>query len=92
MVTRARGGCCYAFPCSWRSLLHPNSLHGQLPPPRDRPPRRKDRLNFVVVDGEPLFFRQRDGPYFPLLRVLHKCAWVQIFVVKCCQSTFGAGL
>ena len=32
----------------------------------------KDRLNFVVVDGEPVFYRQRDGPYFPTLRVLHK--------------------
>lgn len=33
----------------------------------------KDRLNFVVVAGEPLFFRVREGPYFPTLRLLHKC-------------------
>lgn len=33
----------------------------------------KDRLLFVVADGEPLFFRVRDGPFFPTLRVLHKC-------------------
>ena len=36
---------------------------------------RKDRLNFVVVDGEAMFFRQRDGPYFPLLRTLHRCGY-----------------
>jgi predicted ribosome-associated RNA-binding protein Tma20 len=35
--------------------------------------RRKEKLNFVIVDGEPVLFRQRDGPYFPLLRTLHKC-------------------
>lgn len=23
--------------------------------------------------GEPLFFKQRDGPYIPVLRLLHKC-------------------
>ena len=33
----------------------------------------KDRLMFVVAEGEPLFFRVRDGPFFPTLRVLHKC-------------------
>ena len=35
---------------------------------------RKDKLTFVIVDNEILFFRQRDGPYYPTLRVLHKCA------------------
>lgn len=34
----------------------------------------KDKITFVVVDGEPLFFRQRDGAFFPTLRLLHKCA------------------
>ena len=34
----------------------------------------KDKLTFVIVDNEILFFRQRDGPYYPTLRVLHKCA------------------
>ena len=23
--------------------------------------------------GEPIFFRQRDGPYYPSLKLLHKC-------------------
>ena len=34
----------------------------------------KDRLTFAVVNGEPLFFRVREGPYFPTLKLLHKCA------------------
>jgi hypothetical protein len=40
------------------------------------PPRlcSKDRVNFVVVDNEPLFFQQRDGAYIPTIRLLHKCA------------------
>lgn len=32
----------------------------------------KDHLNFVVVRGAPLFFRVREGPYFPTLRLLHQ--------------------
>jgi len=31
----------------------------------------KDKASFIVLDGVPLFFRARDGPYFPTLRVLH---------------------
>jgi len=27
----------------------------------------------VTKDGDPVFFRQRDGPFFPSLRLLHKC-------------------
>jgi len=34
----------------------------------------KDRVSLIVADGEPLFFRERDGPLFPTLRLLHKCA------------------
>lgn len=33
----------------------------------------KDKLTFVVVEGAPLFFRVREGPYFPTLRLLHQC-------------------
>ncbi|RYG51982.1 hypothetical protein EON66_10210 [archaeon] len=35
----------------------------------------KDRTTFVIVDGEPLFYRQRDGAFFPTLRLLHKCTY-----------------
>jgi hypothetical protein len=38
----------------------------------------KDKLTFVVVEGTPLFFRVREGPYFPTLHLLHQCAW------RCC--------
>ena len=34
----------------------------------------KDKMTFVVVEGEALFIRIREGPYFPTLRLLHKCA------------------
>lgn len=27
----------------------------------------------VNASGEHLFFRQRDGPYFPSLKLVHKC-------------------
>lgn len=30
-------------------------------------------LSFVVIDKEPLFFNWHDGPYYPVLRLLHKC-------------------
>lgn len=33
----------------------------------------RDHLLLMVVEGEPLFFQQFDGPLMPSLRVLHKC-------------------
>ena len=36
-----------------------------------------DKLSFIVIDGVPLFFRVREGPYFPTLRLLHKCAFTR---------------
>jgi len=32
----------------------------------------QDHINVVIVNNEPVFFNQRDGPYYPSLRVLHK--------------------
>lgn len=33
-----------------------------------------DHIEVVVnTAGEYLFFKQRDGPYFPSLKLLHKC-------------------
>lgn len=32
----------------------------------------------MVVRNELLFFRQRDGPYIPTLRLLHKCEWTSV--------------
>jgi len=29
-------------------------------------------INFIVVDSEVLFFNERDGPYYPTLKLLHK--------------------
>ena len=32
-----------------------------------------EHIEILVVKNELLFFRQRDGPYLPTLRLLHKC-------------------
>ena len=32
----------------------------------------KDKTSFITVDGTPLFYRFRDGPFFPTLRLLHQ--------------------
>jgi malignant T-cell-amplified sequence len=40
-------------------------------PPRSRSC-SKDRLSFIILGNEPLFFRVREGPYFPTLRLLHQ--------------------
>jgi PUA domain protein len=34
-----------------------------------------DNITLISVDGEILFYNQRDGPYFPTLRLLHKCRY-----------------
>eukprot|EP00735_Rhodelphis_limneticus_P004077 TRINITY_DN15629_c0_g1::TRINITY_DN15629_c0_g1_i1::g.18678::m.18678 TRINITY_DN15629_c0_g1::TRINITY_DN15629_c0_g1_i1::g.18678 ORF type:complete len:183 (+),score=69.28,sp/Q6DER1/MCTS1_XENTR/57.14/2e-69,PUA/PF01472.15/2e-15 TRINITY_DN15629_c0_g1_i1:95-643(+) len=31
-----------------------------------------EHVSVVVMNGEPLFYNKRDGPYFPTLRLLHK--------------------
>lgn len=33
---------------------------------------RPDHVQVVVLNGTPLFFAQRDGPWFPTLRLLHQ--------------------
>lgn len=32
-----------------------------------------EHIEILSVRGELLFFKQRDGPYIPTLRLLHKC-------------------
>ena len=36
-------------------------------------PNSRDHLSIYALHGEPLFFQHFDGPYFPTLRLLHKC-------------------
>lgn len=31
-----------------------------------------DHVQIVIVGSQPLFFAQRDGPWFPTLRLLHQ--------------------
>ncbi len=33
----------------------------------------RDHIELMVVKGEFVFFKQRDGPYIPTLKLLHKC-------------------
>ena len=40
----------------------------------------KDKLTFVVVEDTPLFFRVREGPYFPTLHLLHQCEHRHLFL------------
>ena len=31
-----------------------------------------DKVQVVLINGEPMFFCERDGPYFPTLKLVHK--------------------
>ena len=35
--------------------------------------RSRDAISVLALHGEPLFFQHFDGPYYPTLRILHKC-------------------
>lgn len=39
-----------------------------------------EHIEILTVNGELLFFRQRDGPFYPTLRLLHKCKMAFIFI------------
>ena len=36
-----------------------------------------DHVEIISVNSELLFFKQRDSPYFPTLRLLHQCEFFQ---------------
>ena len=38
-------------------------------------------ITFLVINNEPLFYNENDGPWFPTLRLLHKCEFKALFVV-----------
>lgn len=33
----------------------------------------REHVSILALHGEPLFFQHFDGPYFPVLRLLHRC-------------------
>lgn len=39
----------------------------------------QDHLNLVIANNEIVFFNERDGPYYPVLRLLHKCMFSIVF-------------
>ena len=36
----------------------------------------REHIELIMVKGEFVFFKQRDGPYLPTLKLLHKCELV----------------
>ncbi|GAM24121.1 hypothetical protein SAMD00019534_072960 [Acytostelium subglobosum LB1] len=33
----------------------------------------QNHINLVLINNEVIFFNEREGPYYPTLRFLHKC-------------------
>ena len=50
--------------------------------------RSPDHVQIVITGGQPLFFAQRDGPWFPTLRLLHQ--YPQMMVG--CAATVNVGM
>src|SRR6266566_3007418 len=48
----------------------------------------RDHLSIYTLHGEPLFFQHFDGPYFPTLRLLHKCKRIQFKLLQRWLITF----
>lgn len=48
-------------------------------------PDSANHINAIAVNKEILFFQERDGPFVPTLRLLHKCTI--IFVITTCDTT-----
>ncbi|XP_031653042.1 malignant T-cell-amplified sequence 1 isoform X1 [Oncorhynchus kisutch] len=54
-----------------------------------------EHIEILTVNGELLFFRQREGPFYPTLRLLHKCKTSALFDVQvsdellCCSVLFS---
>lgn len=38
-----------------------------------------EHIEILTVNGELLFFRQREGPFYPTLRLLHKCESLLVY-------------
>lgn len=58
---------CAVFSVSIEDFL-PNDMCLWLPSPHSH-----EHIEILTVNGELLFFRQREGPFYPTLRLLHKC-------------------
>jgi predicted ribosome-associated RNA-binding protein Tma20 len=37
-------------------------------------------ISIIVILGEAWFFQNRNGPWFPTLRILHRCEWMGSFI------------
>lgn len=54
-----------------------------------RPTRQdsKEHISIYTVNGEPLFFQHFDGPFYPTLRLLHKCKSKPPLVDRCSSAS-----
>ena len=41
-------------------------------------PCSREHISIYTLHGEPLFFQHFDGPFFPTLRLLHKCTYLPL--------------
>ena len=57
----------------WQSMLEPRQVKIPLQNTPTHTLYSHEHIEILVVKNELLFFRQRDGPYLPTLRLLHKC-------------------
>ncbi|KAG7224765.1 hypothetical protein INR49_013477 [Caranx melampygus] len=44
--------------------------------PKKDPVKYHEHIEILTVNGELLFFRQREGPFYPTLRLLHKYPFI----------------
>lgn len=58
--------CCNVYACDHLSLLHCHSAHGS------NACCRPDHVQVFVMKHTPIFFAERDGPWYPTLRLLHQ--------------------
>ena len=47
----------------------------------------RDHISILALHGEPLFFQHFDGPYYPTLKILHRCEYFSFSTVEISQLT-----
>ncbi len=48
----------------------------------------QNHITIIVMNGQPLFFQIRDGPYLPTLKLLHKCLFLFFLSVYARNDVF----
>lgn len=42
----------------------------------------REHISLFTVNGVPLFFQHFDGPFYPTLKLLHKCTYIPLFFLE----------